>query len=95
MYGQKFLKPQFSFSNTLSKISGTLNTINKLLPVYEEAKPIISKIKNIFNLINKNKMLNMIDQSKKENNTEKSSFQGYKKNFSEKNVSNSLPTFFQ
>ena len=42
------------FSRIISGISSSLNIANKIIPLYEKAKPMTNNIKKIINLLNKN-----------------------------------------
>lgn len=52
MYGSNIGKPIFSLSNTLEKISNGLNIVKKIIPLYENTKPLINDAKKILNSLN-------------------------------------------
>ena len=45
MYQSRSFLPQLNISNILHKMSNGITTINKIIPVYEKVKPLISNVK--------------------------------------------------
>ena len=48
--GFKGLLSKFSFSGFLNSASKTLNVVNQLIPLYKEAKPMLSNAQNAFKI---------------------------------------------
>ena len=50
MFGNPY-NSGLSFTKILTGISKTLNVANQVIPLYQEAKPMINNAKNIFNVL--------------------------------------------
>ena len=50
MFGPRLGSP-FSFTKIIGGISKTLNVINQVIPIYKEAKPLVSSARNAMNLL--------------------------------------------
>ena len=88
MFGNQMVPRAFSFTKILGGISKTLNVANQLIPLYNQAKPIISHARNILGVL---KEFNSKDSVSNKNIIESNDYQIKK----EDNSSNSNnPTFF-
>ncbi len=88
MFGNQMVPRAFSFTKILGGISKTLNVANQLIPLYNQAKPIISNARNILGVL---KEFNSKDSVNNKNIIESNDYQIKK----EDNSSNSNnPTFF-
>lgn len=88
MFGNQMVPRAFSFTKILGGISKTLNVANQLIPLYNQAKPIISNARNILGVL---KEFNSKDSVSNKNIIESNDYQIKK----EDNSSNSNnPTFF-
>lgn len=88
MFGNQMVPKAFSFTKILGGISKTLNVANQLIPLYNQAKPIISNARNILGVL---KEFNSKDSVNNKNTIESNDYQIKK----EDNSSNSNnPTFF-
>lgn len=88
MFGNQMVPRAFSFTKILGGISKTLNVANQLIPLYNQAKPIISNARNILGVL---KEFNSKDSVNNKNTIESNDYQIKK----EDNSSNSNnPTFF-
>ena len=66
MFGTNINTNSLSFSRIIGGISKALNTANQLIPIYQQAKPMIGnakKIINAFNTVNRVSIIN-IDHKK-------------------------------
>lgn len=52
MFGVNAVSSGLSLAKILTGISQTLNIANQVIPIYKEAKPLISNAKNIFSVFN-------------------------------------------
>lgn len=50
MFGPRLGSP-FSFVKVIGGISKTLNVVNQVIPIYKEAKPLVSNARNAINLL--------------------------------------------
>ena len=65
------------FTNVLNGINSTLNIVNKAIPIYKEAKPIISTVTNTYKKVKNNgadlkkviKLMKLKNEIKKDNST--------------------------
>ena len=88
MFGNQMVPRAFSFTKILGGISKALNVANQLIPLYNQAKPIISNARNILGVL---KEVNSKDVVDDKNIIESTDYQIKK----EDNSSNSNnPTFF-
>ena len=92
LFSRLFGGRNFSFSGLLSGTQKTLNTINQIIPLAKQAKPLVNNVKTMFKVMNEFKKVNIPQQSIYEdyNNLGKEKTQ---QNESYKN-SNNGPTFF-
>ena len=92
MFGPR-LGNGFSFGKILGGINKTLNVVNQMIPIYKEAKPLMSNAKSAINFI---KEMSTSTTNRVMNNTQKN-LEPLKEKI--KNVQNSVnqkgPTFFQ
>ena len=51
MFGAQIPTKTFSFTKILGGISKTLNVANQLIPLYNQAKPILSNARNILDVL--------------------------------------------
>lgn len=63
MFGTPIPTKAFSFTKVLSGISKTLNVANQLIPLYNQAKPLISNARNILGVLKE--VNNSTDSNKK------------------------------
>ena len=61
--------PNSLFSRIISGISSTLNIANKMIPLYEKAKPMTNSFKKIINLWRQNNQSQIKSVSPKKKNT--------------------------
>ncbi len=92
MFGTSISTKSFSFSKILGGISKTLNVANQVIPLYQQAKPLINNAKNIFSIVKEfNKPDKNTQISKSQNNITKKE----PVNDSSKQIINyNNPTFF-
>lgn len=65
------------FTNVLNGINSTLNIVNKAIPIYKEAKPIINTVTNTYKKVKNNgadlkkviKLMKLKNKIKKDNST--------------------------
>lgn len=67
MFGSE-LKP-FSWTKIIKGMSRTLGVINEVIPIYKEAKPMITNARNAFNMVKEfsNNSVNKIITNKEKN----------------------------
>ena len=51
MFGPRILGSGLSFTKVIGGISKTLGVVNELIPLYKEAKPLVSNARNAISLI--------------------------------------------
>lgn len=89
MFGNQMVPRAFNFTKILGGISKTLNVANQLIPLYNQAKPIISNARNILGVL---KEFNSKDFEESKNNIIESKDYKIKKEELSSNENN--PTFF-
>ncbi|MBE6161393.1 MAG: hypothetical protein E7158_04155 [Firmicutes bacterium] len=60
MFGYPSLNKGFNLIKILNGLSKTLTVANKVIPMYQKAKPIVSNTKNLFDIL---KNINIIDSN--------------------------------
>lgn len=88
MFGNSMIPKTFSFTKILSGISKTLNVANQIIPLYNQAKPIISNARNILGVL---KEFNTKDLAEAKNTIEAKDYE-IKKEDNSSNIN--APTFF-
>lgn len=88
MFGNSMIPRTFSFTKVLGGLSKTLNVANQLIPLYNQAKPLISNARNILGVL---KEFNDNPTPKKNNIIETTNYE-IKKEEKSSNFNN--PTFF-
>lgn len=88
MFTNPMMPKTFSFTKILGGISKTLNVANQLIPLYNQAKPIISNARNILGVL---KEFNTKDLAESKNTIEAKDYE-IKKEDNSSNIN--APTFF-
>ncbi len=92
MFGPRSILPTFSLTKMLGGLSKTLGVVNQIIPIYKEAKPMISNARNAISLI---KEFGNTTTNKVMTNTAKN-LGPIKEKINNINISNQKgPTFFQ
>lgn len=94
MFGNNIPTSGLTFSKVLSGISKTLNVANQVIPLYQQAKPMINNAKTIMSVLKglTNKDTNTKPNITKTTNTNKIEDVS---NHNTATISNSSPIFFQ
>lgn len=88
MFGSNTINSGLTFGKVLNGISKSLSIANQVIPLYQQAKPMINNAKTILGVLNTIKKDNKPTYSKKEDTIEEAKFK-------EITYSINSPTFFQ
>ena len=94
MFGTNTIKSGLTFGKVLNGISKTLSVANQVIPLYQQAMPMINNAKTIFSVLKKLKSENNNKESKTTDISNLSPKEKIQKNIFRKENNNN-PVFFQ
>lgn len=98
MFGPNNFTTPFSFGKVLGGLSKTLGVVNRVIPIYKEARPMIQNAKNAINLFKEfsnNSTNRIISNTEKNMKPIKDKINDIKINNVENRENKKGPTFFQ